>query len=73
MLTPLLPVPEKAQNNRRELRDWYHEKLAPASDIDLFIYGIEDEEEAIKKMAHVEQTIKDNLLWETVFVSTLPC
>lgn len=70
VLTPLLKVPEKYAENKRTLREYYHEKLAPASDIDLFIYGIEDPQEAIKKMAVVEETIKNNLLWETTTIRT---
>lgn len=66
-MTPLLVVPEKHAQNKKALREYYHEKLAPASDIDLFIYGIEDPEEAIKKMAAVEDTVTNNLLWETTY------
>lgn len=66
-MTPLLVVPEEHALNKKALREYYHEKLAPASDIDLFIYGIEDPEEAIKKMAVVEDTVKNNLLWETTY------
>lgn len=67
-MTPLLMVPEEHALNKKALREYYHEKLAPASDIDLFIYGIEDPEEAIKKMAAVEDTVKNNLLWETTYL-----
>lgn len=69
-MTPLLKVPQKHGENKRAIRQYYHELLAPASDIDLFIYGIEDPEEAIKKMTAIEDTIKNNLLWETTYVHT---
>lgn len=67
-LTPLLVVPEEHAVNKRALRQYYHEKLAPASDIDLFLYGIEDEKEAIAKLEAIETTVRDNLLWETTYV-----
>lgn len=70
-MTPLLKVPQEHAENKRALRDYYHEKLAPASDIDLFIHGIEDPAEAIKKMAAIEETVKNNLLWETTYLSPL--
>lgn len=67
-MTPLLKVPEEYAESKRSLREYYHQKLAPASDIDLFIHGIEEPEEAIKKMEQIERTIKDNILWETTLV-----
>lgn len=70
VLTPILPVPEEHKATKRALRDYYHEKLAPTSDVDLFIYGTKDEEVAIKRMEAVESTIRDNLLWETTSIRT---
>jgi hypothetical protein len=62
-----LVVPEEYAASKRALRQYYHEILAPASDIDLFLYGIEDEKEAIAKLEAIESTIRDNLLWETTY------
>ncbi|KAF3917841.1 hypothetical protein ABW20_dc0105725 [Dactylellina cionopaga] len=70
VLTPLLPIPEEHQQTKRSMRAWYHEKLAPSSDVDLFIYGTKDEEVAIKRMESIEATIRDNLLWETTTIRT---
>ncbi|RPB03650.1 ankyrin [Choiromyces venosus 120613-1] len=70
VLTPLLRVPKEKGKSVRLLREYYHDHLAPASDIDLFIHGIEDPQEGIKKMAAIENTIKDNLIWETTTVRT---
>ncbi|PWW71736.1 ankyrin [Tuber magnatum] len=70
VLTPLLCTPEEQGKSMRSLREYYHDNLAPASDIDLFIHGIEDPQEAIEKMAAIENTVKDNLLWETTTVRT---
>lgn len=60
-----MPEESGKSMSMRLLREYYHDTLAPASDIDLFIHGIEDPQEAIEKMAAIENTIKDNLLWET--------
>lgn len=65
--TALLPVPEKWAGSKRSLREYYHEHLAPASDVDLFIYGL-DEEEAIEKIKQIERSIKDSILHETTTI-----
>jgi len=64
VVTALLPVPDKYSTSKRALREYYHEKLAPASDVDLFIYGL-NEEEAIKKLKQIEAKIRDSILQET--------
>src|SRR5205823_14760524 len=52
---------EQAPHNesKRALRQYYHEQLAPASDVDLFIYGL-DEEQAIEKIKHIETKVGHN-------------
>lgn len=49
-------------------RTYYHEKLAPASDVDLFIYGL-NEEQAIEKIKQIEASIRDSILEETTVSS----
>ncbi|KAF3921066.1 hypothetical protein AA313_de0204793 [Arthrobotrys entomopaga] len=61
VMTPLLPVPEKAAETDASLRNYYHKTFAPTSDIDLFIYGTKDESVAIKRIEAVEKTILKNL------------
>ena len=61
--TALLPVPEKWNGSKRAMRQYYHEKLAPASDVDLFLYGL-TEEEGLKKIKQIERNIKDSILHE---------
>jgi len=51
------------------LRAYYHEKLAPASDVDLFIYGL-DEEQAIHKIQQIETKVRDSILSETTTIRT---
>lgn len=67
--TSLLAVPEKHAGSKRALRSYYHEQLAPASDVDLFIYGL-DEEEAKAKIQQIERDIRDAILVETTTIRT---
>jgi ankyrin repeat protein len=50
-------------------RSYYHEKLAPASDVDLFIYGL-NEKQAIEKIKQIEAKIRDSILGETTTIRT---
>lgn len=67
--TALLPVPEKWAGSKRSLREYYHEHLAPASDVDLFLYGL-NEEQALEKIKQIERNIKDSILHETTTIRT---
>lgn len=69
VVTSLLPVPAKYKDSKRALRQYYHEILAPASDVDLFIYGL-NEEDAIKKIIEIERCIKDSILTEITTIRT---
>ncbi|KAK0729206.1 hypothetical protein B0T21DRAFT_394537 [Apiosordaria backusii] len=65
----LLPVPDEYNRNKRTLREFYHEKFSPASDVDLFLYGL-TEEQAIEKIKDIEARVRDSLLTETTTVRT---
>ncbi|RHZ50985.1 ankyrin repeat protein [Aspergillus thermomutatus] len=67
--TSLLPVPEEYRDSKRGLREFYHEKFAPASDVDLFLHGL-TEEQAIEKIKQIETRIKDSILAETSTIRT---
>jgi hypothetical protein len=67
--TCLLPVPEQYNKSKKALRHYYHERIAPASDVDLFMYGL-SEEEAIKKIIEIEQCVKDSILTEVTTIRT---
>ncbi|KAL5409584.1 hypothetical protein PMIN04_010972 [Paraphaeosphaeria minitans] len=69
VVTCLLPVPEKHKESKRALRQYYHETVAPASDVDLFMYGL-SEEEAVNKIIEIEKRIKDSILTETTTIRT---
>jgi hypothetical protein len=67
--TALLPVPKKWSGNKRSLREYYHQHLAPASDVDLFIYGL-NEDQALEKIKQIERSIKDSILHEVTTIRT---
>lgn len=67
--TALLPVPEKWAESKRSMREYYHEHLAPASDVDLFLYGL-NEGQGLEKIKQIEKNIKDSILHETTTIRT---
>jgi len=69
VVTSLLPVPPEHGSSKRSLRKYYHQILAPASDVDLFLYGL-TEEQAVEKIKQIEQRIRDSILEETSTIRT---
>jgi hypothetical protein len=69
VVTSLLPVPEEYRGSKRGLRQFYHQKFAPAADLDLFLYGL-TEEQAVEKIKQIEKKIKDSILHETTTIRT---
>ncbi|VUC26031.1 unnamed protein product [Clonostachys rosea] len=65
----LLPVPEAFSESKRTLREYYHDVFCPASDVDLFLYGL-THDEAIEKIAKIEKAVKDALLCDVTVVRT---
>lgn len=65
----LLPVPEAFNVNKRKLREYYHEKFCPASDVDLFLYGL-THDEAVEKIKKIERAVRDAILTEVTVVRT---
>lgn len=65
----LLPVPKEFKVSKRKLREYYHEKFCPASDVDLFLYGL-THDQAIEKIKQIERAVKDALLSEVTVVRT---
>ncbi|KAI0478003.1 ankyrin repeat protein [Xylaria cf. heliscus] len=65
----LLPVPPEYKKSKRALRQYYHEKFCPASDVDLFLYGL-DEKQAVQKIKDIETRIRDAILSEVTVVRT---
>ncbi|KAH9887785.1 ankyrin repeat protein [Xylariomycetidae sp. FL2044] len=65
----LLPVPPEYKKSKKTLRQYYHEKFCPASDVDLFLFGL-TEEQAIEKIQDIETRIRDTILSEVTVVRT---
>jgi N12 class adenine-specific DNA methylase len=62
-------VPKKYKESKRALRQYYHEELAPASDVDIFLYGL-DEEQAKEKIKQIEAKVRDSILQEVTCIRT---
>ncbi|KZL88206.1 ankyrin repeat protein [Colletotrichum incanum] len=69
VINTLLPVPPEFNTSKRKLREYYHEKFCPASDVDLFLYGL-THEEAIEKIKEIETSVRDAILNEVTVVRT---
>ncbi|KAI0521370.1 ankyrin repeat protein [Xylaria bambusicola] len=69
VVNTLLPVPPEYKKSKRALREYYHEKFCPASDVDLFLYGL-NEEQVIEKIKDIEASIRDAILSEVTVVRT---
>ncbi|EPE25948.1 Ankyrin repeat-containing protein [Glarea lozoyensis ATCC 20868] len=67
--TALLPVPKEWSGSKRSMREYYHEHLAPASDVDLFLYGM-NEEQALRKIDEIEKNVRDSILHEVTTIRT---
>lgn len=65
----LLPVPSQFKASKRNLREYYHEKFCPASDVDLFLYELTPHQ-VIDKIKHIEQAVRDAILSEVTVVRT---
>ena len=65
----IIPVPDEFNTTKRKLREYYHEKFCPASDVDLFLYGL-THDEAIEKIKEIERAIRDAILTEVTVVRT---
>lgn len=69
VINTLLPVPAEFNTSKRKLREYYHEKFCPASDVDLFLYGL-THDEAIEKIKEIETAVRDAILTEVTVVRT---
>ncbi|KAK2065301.1 ankyrin [Colletotrichum caudatum] len=69
VINTLLPVPPEFNTSKRKLREYYHEKFCPASDVDLFLYGL-THKEAIEKIKEIETSVHDAILNEVTVVRT---
>jgi hypothetical protein len=53
VLACLLPVPKGYLSSKRALRKWFHTTAYPASDVDLFVWGLGPEQVMIRSAAYL--------------------
>ncbi|EED77701.1 predicted protein, partial [Postia placenta Mad-698-R] len=63
----LSPVPASAKVSKRALRKHFHNTAYPTSDVDLFLYGL-TEEEAEKKIQVIYEAVRDSVPWDVTCV-----
>lgn len=69
VVTSMVPTPDKYNTSKRGVRQYYHEIVAPASDVDLFLYDL-TEDQAIEKIKEIETSVKNAILTETTTIRT---
>ena len=72
VLSSLLPIPHEYNVNPRKIREWYHTIAYKSSDIDLFIYGL-DEEAAKKKIAEIYEVVQNVIPYEVACFRSKHC
>ncbi|KAG8914790.1 hypothetical protein FRC01_003909, partial [Tulasnella sp. 417] len=71
VLACLAPLPERVveQGSKRAIRKYYHSEAYPASDVDLFLYGLTPEQ-AEEKCLEIYNAVRDSVPWEVCAVRT---
>ncbi|KAG8935884.1 hypothetical protein FRC02_005883 [Tulasnella sp. 418] len=71
VLACLLPLPAHvvAKGSKRAIRKYYHSEGYPASDVDLFLYGLTPEQAEVKANL-IFESIRDSVPWEVTAVRT---
>ncbi|RIA84952.1 ankyrin repeat-containing domain protein [Glomus cerebriforme] len=72
VLSCLLPIPKEYDVGPRKIREWYHNIAYKSSDIDLFIYGLNDEA-AKQKMEEIYETVCNAVPWEVACFRSNHC
>ncbi|CAJ0829388.1 15258_t:CDS:10 [Entrophospora sp. SA101] len=72
VLSCLLPIPEEYNVSPRKIREYYHDKMYGSSDIDLFIYGL-DEKAAMEKMLNIYDAVSNSVPWEVICIRSKNC
>lgn len=65
----LAPLPEKAKVSKRAIRKHYHSYAYPASDVDLFLYGLTPAQAEVKINA-IYEAVRDSIPWDVTCVRT---
>ncbi|KAI0683269.1 hypothetical protein BC835DRAFT_758930, partial [Cytidiella melzeri] len=65
----LAPLPEGATESKRALRKHFHSHAYPASDVDLFLYGLTPEQAELK-INTIYTAVRDVIPWEVACIRT---
>ncbi|KAI0824362.1 ankyrin [Trametes gibbosa] len=65
----LTPIPDTAKASKRAMRKYFHGSAFPASDIDLFMYGMTPEQ-AEAKMQVVYEAVRNSVPWDVTCIRT---
>ncbi|KIO24998.1 hypothetical protein M407DRAFT_211285 [Tulasnella calospora MUT 4182] len=71
VLACLAPLPEHVvkQGSKRAIRKYFHSEAYPASDVDLFLYGLTPEK-AEEKCLEIYNAVRDSVPWEVCAIRT---
>ncbi|KIO24997.1 hypothetical protein M407DRAFT_211280 [Tulasnella calospora MUT 4182] len=71
VLASLAPLPEHVlnQGSKRAIRKYYHSEAYPASDVDLFLYGLTPQE-AEKKCLDIYDAVRNSVPWDVCAIRT---
>ncbi|KAF8999457.1 hypothetical protein BDQ17DRAFT_1328336 [Cyathus striatus] len=75
VLACLTPLPDEVKGSRskRAVRKWYHTTKYPASDVDLFLWGMNAEQAsyfAENKIVQIYEAVRDSVPWDVTCVRT---
>ncbi|KAG5637903.1 hypothetical protein H0H81_002731 [Sphagnurus paluster] len=69
VLACLAPLSDAAKESKRSIRKYYHSVAYPTSDVDLFLWGM-NEEQAEKKIIAIYEAVRDSVPWDVTCVRT---
>ncbi|XP_006457063.1 hypothetical protein AGABI2DRAFT_181422 [Agaricus bisporus var. bisporus H97] len=69
VLSALLPLSDKDKENKRTIRKYYHSAAFPASDVDLFLWGLTPDQ-AEKKIVEIYEAVRDSIPWDVTCIRT---
>ncbi|CAA7269211.1 unnamed protein product [Cyclocybe aegerita] len=69
VLACLAPLDEEHKKSKRAIRKYYHNKAYPTSDVDLFLWGLNNEQ-AEAKIKTIYEAVRDSVPWDVTCIRT---
>ncbi|KAJ5078547.1 ankyrin repeat ph and sec7 domain containing protein secg-related [Anaeramoeba ignava] len=66
ILASLMPIPDKFDESNLTRRNYFHDEAYSNSDVDIFLYGINDPEEANEKLKEIFKTISETIPFKAI-------